>query len=548
MGAGGRTLPDVTVVHGVAAAYERSGTLGTEDPSATPETIAAIDIGTNSIHMVVARVAANDRFEVITREKEMVRLGSGLPEMKHLDDAAIDRGVETLRRCRALAESWGAPTFAVATSAVREARNAAAFIERARDEAGVEVSVISGREEARLIQLGVLQALPVYDEDLLLVDVGGGSTEVLFGRGSEVRYARSVKLGSLRLTREFFPDGVVERGALRRCREQVRRRLASLVRETEGLGHQVAVASSGTAEALAAIVAARDGAVPQSMNGFRLTAADLSWVVGELASATTPAERREIPGIDAARADILVGGAVLLEQVARLLAVEEFQISEYALREGVLLDGLHRLRGGTTHHLSDLRRASVFHLVELCDDDPDHAVQVARLALGLHDALAERLELGDPERELLEAAALLANVGLFISHSRHHKHSYYVIRNSEHMMGFTDREVELIALVARYHRRSVPSVDKHPEFAALTEADRRVVRSLAALLRVAIGLDRNHDASVAGLEVRDEGEQVRVVLTAVSGAEVAVEAATATERAGLLSELLDTPVVVEPSG
>ena len=385
-------------------------------------------------------------------------------------------------------------------------------------------------------------------EDLLLVDVGGGSTEVLFGRGSEVRYARSVKLGSLRLTREFFPDGVVERGALRRCREQVRRRLASLVRETEGLGHQVAVASSGTAEALAAIVAARDGAVPQSMNGFRLTAADLSWVVGELASATTPAERREIPGIDAARADILVGGAVLLEQVARLLAVEEFQISEYALREGVLLDGLHRLRGGTTHHLSDLRRASVFHLVELCDDDPDHAVQVARLALGLHDALAERLELGDPERELLEAAALLANVGLFISHSRHHKHSYYVIRNSEHMMGFTDREVELIALVARYHRRSVPSVDKHPEFAALTEADRRVVRSLAALLRVAIGLDRNHDASVAGLEVRDEGEQVRVVLTAVSGAEVAVEAATATERAGLLSELLDTPVVVEPSG
>ncbi len=548
MGAGGRTLPDVTVVHGVAAAYERSGTLGTEDPSATPETIAAIDIGTNSIHMVVARVAANDRFEVITREKEMVRLGSGLPEMKHLDDAAIDRGVETLRRCRALAESWGAPTFAVATSAVREARNAAAFIERARDEAGVEVSVISGREEARLIQLGVLQALPVYDEDLLLVDVGGGSTEVLFGRGSEVRYARSVKLGSLRLTREFFPDGVVERGALRRCREQVRRRLASLVRETEGLGHQVAVASSGTAEALAAIVAARDGAVPQSMNGFRLTAADLSWVVGELASATTPAERREIPGIDAARADILVGGAVLLEQVARLLAVEEFQISEYALREGVLLDGLHRLRGGTTHHLSDLRRASVFHLVELCDDDPDHAVQVARLALGLHDALAERLELGDPERELLEAAALLANVGLFISHSRHHKHSYYVIRNSEHMMGFTDREVELIALVARYHRRSVPSVDKHPEFAALTEADRRVVRSLAALLRVAIGLDRNHDASVAGLEVRDEGEQVRVVLTPVSGAEVAVEAATATERAGLLSELLDTPVVVEPSG
>jgi exopolyphosphatase/guanosine-5'-triphosphate,3'-diphosphate pyrophosphatase len=534
----------VTVVHGLAAAYERAGPLERAEPGATPETIAAIDIGTNSIHMVVARIASNDRFEVITREKEMVRLGSGLPEMKHLDDAAIDRGVDTLRRCRALADSWGAPTFAVATSAVREARNASEFIERARAEAGVEVSVISGREEARLIQLGVLQALPVYDTDLLLVDVGGGSTEVLLGRGSEVRYARSVKLGSLRLTREFFPDGVVERGAVRRCREQVRTRLASVVRETEDLPFEVAVASSGTAESLAAMVAARDGTVPQSLNGFRLAATDLGWLVDQLASAATPAERRELPGIDAARADILVGGAVLLEQVARLLEVEEFQISEYALREGVLLDGLHRLRGGSTHHLSDLRRASVFHLVELCDDDPDHAVQVARLALELHDALAGRLGLGGSERELLEAAALLANVGLFISHSRHHKHSYYVIRNSEHMMGFTDREVELIAQVARYHRRSVPSVEKHPEFAALTEPDQQLVRSLAAILRVAIGLDRNHDSDVAGLEVRDDGGVVRILATPVDGSDLEVEVATGSERAGLLAELLGADVVV----
>jgi exopolyphosphatase/guanosine-5'-triphosphate,3'-diphosphate pyrophosphatase len=292
------------------------------------------------------------------------------------------------------------------------------------------------------------------------------------------------------------------------------------------------------------MVAARDGTVPQSLNGFRLAATDLGWLVDQLASAATPAERRELPGIDAARADILVGGAVLLEQVARLLEVEEFQISEYALREGVLLDGLHRLRGGSTHHLSDLRRASVFHLVELCDDDPDHAVQVARLALELHDALAGRLGLGGSERELLEAAALLANVGLFISHSRHHKHSYYVIRNSEHMMGFTDREVELIAQVARYHRRSVPSVEKHPEFAALTEPDQQLVRSLAAILRVAIGLDRNHDSDVAGLEVRDDGGVVRILATPVDGSDLEVEVATGSERAGLLAELLGADVVV----
>jgi len=540
----GLTLHDVTAVHGLAAAFERLESTERTAPMSEPDTIAAIDIGTNSIHMVVARIAANDRFEVITREKEMVRLGSGLPEMKHLDDAAIDRGVEALRRCRTLADAWGAPTFAVATSAVREARNAAEFIERARDEAGVEVSVISGREEARLIQLGVLQALPVYDTDLLLVDVGGGSTEVLFGRGSEVRYARSVKLGSLRLTREFFPGGVVEEGSIRRCRDQVRARLATLARETEGLPFDVAVASSGTAESLAAMVAIRHGMSPQSLNGFRLPAADLGWLVDQLASAPSPEERRELPGIDAARADILVGGAVLLEQIADLLGVKEFQISEYALREGVLLDGLHRMRGGSTHHLSELRRASVFHLVELCDDDPDHALQVARLALILHDGLAGRLGIGDAERELLEAAALLANVGLFISHSRHHKHSYYVIRNSEHMMGFTDREIELIAQVARYHRRSVPSVEKHPEFAALTVDDQRVVSVLASLLRIAIGLDRNHDASVSDIAVVDDGEVVRIMVVPEPGAQIEVELATGAERSGYLADLIGAAVEV----
>ena len=160
--------------------------------------------------------------------------------------------------------------------------------------------------------------------------------------------------------------------------------------------------------------------------------------------------------------------------------IEELTISEFALREGVLLDALHRLRGGTLHHLSDLRRSSVFHLMELCDDDPEHSLQVARLALQLHDALGAQLGLGDAERELLEAAALLSNVGLFISHSGHHKHSYYVIRNSEHLMGFTDREIELIAQVARYHRKSQPSEDKHAEFAALDDEDRRRVRSMAA--------------------------------------------------------------------
>jgi exopolyphosphatase/guanosine-5'-triphosphate,3'-diphosphate pyrophosphatase len=512
-----------------------------------PDAIAAIDIGTNSVHMLIARLAANDRFEVITRQKEMVRLGSGRGEMKVLEPDAIERGVAALGRCRSLADSFDAPVHAVATSAVREAQNAEEFIRRARDEAGVEVQVISGYEEARLIQLGVLQALPVFDQRLALVDVGGGSTEVLIGHRGNVDYARSIKLGSLRMTRRFFPEGVVEEGAVERCRRYVRGRLAPMVHDTTQLRHDVAVASSGTAEALAAMVLVRrDEPVPQSLNAARITTAELSEVIDELASATTTEERRKLPGVEASRADILLGGGIVLEQVCRALGVGELTISEYALREGVLLDALHRVRGGTLHHLSDLRRSSVFHLMELCDDEPEHSLQVARLVLELHDALGERLGVGDAERELLEAAALLSNVGLFISHSGHHKHSYYVIRNSEHLMGFTDREIELIALVARYHRKSQPSEDKHAEFAALDPEDRARVRAMAAMLRVAIGLDRNHDAAVDSLSVTEDEGRVLVTLHPVDPeADLSLEQYSGDARSALLSDLLDATVEVD---
>jgi exopolyphosphatase/guanosine-5'-triphosphate,3'-diphosphate pyrophosphatase len=511
-----------------------------------PDAIAAIDIGTNSIHMLIARVAATGHFEVLTRQKEMVRLGSGRGEMKRLEPDAIERGVAALQRCRSLADSFAAPVFAVATSAVREAHNAEEFLRRARDEAGVDVQVISGYEEARLIQLGVLQALPVFDRKLVLVDVGGGSTEVLFGHKGSVAYARSIKLGSLRMTRRFFPDGVVEGDAVQRCRAHVRGRLAPMMHEAEMLDHEVAVASSGTAETLAAMaLTARGETPPTSMNAATMTLEELRAVVDALGSARTPEERRKLPGIEASRADILLGGGIVLEQVCEALHIRELTISDYALREGVLLDAMHRLGGGTMHHLSDLRRASVFHLMELCDDDPDHSLQVARLALSLHDALGAELGLGDADRELLEAAALLSNVGLFISHSKHHKHSYYVIRNSEHLMGFTDREIELIALVARYHRKSTPSVDKHPEFAALDDLDRRRVAAMSALLRVAIGLDRNHDASVERLVVDAGPDRVRVeVVAADPDADLTLECYSADARSGPLSELLGRPVVV----
>ncbi|HET8617624.1 MAG TPA: Ppx/GppA phosphatase family protein [Acidimicrobiales bacterium] len=509
------------------------------------DVLAAVDIGTNSIHLVVARVDAN-RIEVLDREREMVRLGSSAGDMKRLTPAAINRGIEALDRFKQVAAIRGASVRAVATSAVREAENRAVFIERARA-VGVEVEVISGFEEARLIHLGVLQAVPVFDRQVVVCDIGGGSTELVVGTKGEILTARSLKLGSIRLTRRYFDTPRPTAKAVESCRRGIRTTLAPAVREIRRAGFDVAVGSSGTIGAVCQMVAARQEAgVPRTLNNFTVTRADIDGVVRRLAAATVK-ERARIPGLDPRRADIILAGALILEQVVHELGAEELTFSDYALREGVLLDTWRRVHGGSLHHLSDLRRRSVLRLAAQMDEDTAHSAHVARLALDLFDATADRHGLGDDSREVLEAAALLANVGLFVSHAGHHKHSYYVIRNSELLTGFTDREIELIAQVARYHRKSAPR-RKHAEFAALDRDDQRRVRVLAGLLRVAVGLDRNHGARVSALSVRSGDETLVVAAVPADGQDVSLELHAAGTRSDLLADALGVPVEVVEDG
>lgn len=512
--------------------------------------LAAVDIGTNSVHLVVARVD-EDRIEVVEREREMVRLGSSAGDMKRLTPAAITRGIEALERFKQVAGIHEATMRAVATSAVREATNRAVFLERAR-EVGVDVEVISGFEEARLIHLGVLQAVPVFDRKVVVCDIGGGSTELVVGTRGDILAARSMKLGAIRLTRRYFAKPKLSSRAVEACRRDIRTVLAPAVREIERSGYEVAVGSSGTIEAVCRMVAARaaartDAAVPRTLNNMTITRDDIDGVVRRLVKAPTVRERARIPGIDAGRADIIVAGALILEQVVHAIGATELTFSDYALREGVLLDTWRREHGGSLHHLSDLRRRSVSRLAGQMDEDPAHSEQVARLALQTFDATAERHGLGDDSREVLEAAALLANVGLFVSHAGHHKHSYYVIRNSEMLTGFTDREIELIALVARYHRKSAPR-KKHPEFAALDRTDQRRVRVLAGILRVAVGLDRNHGARVQSVTAREgTGGALTVEVTPAPGQDVSLELYAANGRADLMAEALGSPVEVVES-
>lgn len=530
----------------------------TPDPS-TP-TVAAIDMGTNSFHMVVARAAPGGGFDVLTTEKDMVRLGKGSGEMKHLTAEAMDRGVASLKRMLAVASSYDADVWAVATSAVREAENRADFLNRVRDETGLVVDVISGFEEARLIHLGVLQALPVFDSRHLLVDIGGGSTELLVGEGDTIKAVRSVKLGSIRLTEGFFTKADSEKKmvkAAKKCRNHVRSSLAAAAHDLGPLGHEVAVGSSGTIGSLATMISRARGDEPRQTNGLSFTKSELDDLVDRLVR-SSPEERLEMEGLDERRVDIIVGGALLLQGVFDMLQISSMTVSGYALREGVLHDHLAAQMEGN-RRLADLRRSNALRLSQQLDPDSHHAEVCARRAVRLFDETLELHNLDDGDRDLLEMAALVHNVGLFISHAAHHRHTYYIVRNSEQLTGFTDRELELLALIARYHRKSHPS-ERHPEFAQLDGVDRRRVRILAGLLRVAIGLDRGHQGAVGDLTASitakppadigdrdwDHNSWLLVRPVAVdTDVDVSLEAYSAQERSSLLAKALSVNVVIE---
>ncbi len=515
-------------------------------PTAAP--LAAVDIGTNSFHLVVAQPTGGQRFEVIDREKSMVRLGSGSGDMKRLEPEAIERGIVALKRFRQIAESAGATLHAVATSAVREAENRDEFLRRARTDAGVEVDVISGAEEARLIHVGVLQGVAGLDRRHLLVDIGGGSTEFVIGEGHQVLEAVSLKLGAIRLTERFLRREPLRKKDVAECRRYVRAYLTHPVRRAGTLGFDVAVGSSGTIASLAEMVnAQRGGEALKTVSSFTFTGDELASVVAALVKAPTVADRLKLPGLDAKRADIILGGAIVLEQAFAELGIDEMTVSDHALREGVLLDDLRRRDRVSFGHLDDLRRASVLHLAAICPGEAVHAEHSTGLALALFEATRLRHGLGDECEEWLEAAGLLANVGLFVSHDRHHLHSYYVIRNSDLLVGFTDREVEIIAQVARYHRKSAPK-NRHEEFARLSEEDQVTVRTLAGILRVAIALDRTRAGLVEKVSVAGgAGDDELEVVVAAGGRDIDLELYTAETRTGLLEDALGVPVRFTPA-
>lgn len=465
-------------------------------------TLAAIDCGSNSFHLLVVRVDdAGHSWEIIAKDKEMVRLAAAL-EAEELTAAAMDRGVAALRRFRLLAEEHGAERIvAVATSAVREARNGELFIARALREAGVTVECISGPEEARLIYLGVTSAINFRGRKAAIVDIGGGSTELVIGTATELRFARSLKLGAVRLHEQYLNTDPVTTDGYYGVIAHVKGSLHQLLPLMREVGYDFLIASSGTALTLAELDALDLGLDPKGLNGYHLTRERLRELEYRLCALPLK-ERAKLPGLPPRRADIIVAGAGILGTLMDELGMSELVTCERALREGIVLDALYRegVLEDARHVHDRVRSRAVRAIGERYGYDAVHAEHVARLALSIFDQTQALHGLPRNARDLLEGAAILHDIGFHISHTGHHKHSYYLIRNAE-LVGFHEPEIELMANVARYHRKSLPK-DKHANLRALTPPQRDVMSKLAAILRLADGLDHAGARTVQQVSVR----------------------------------------------
>jgi exopolyphosphatase/guanosine-5'-triphosphate,3'-diphosphate pyrophosphatase len=372
-----------------------------------------------------------------------------------------------------------------------------------------------------------------------VIDIGGGSTELVLGEGDTTLEVASLKIGAIRLTQRFL-RGKVSQADIDAARTHLRSTIAPVAKRFElAGGFEVIVGSSGTIVNVAQMARAIDGLEPlQQVSNQILTAKAVQSVAKELTARTLERRPIDLPGLDPKRADIILGGTLVLQQAMRALDTTELIVSDYALREGLVLDVLRRRSRGSTGHLADLREQSVQHLLGLMPGEREHSERVAAHAAQLFEGTSALHGLGPDAEEWLQAAALLCNVGLAISHDRHHIHSYYVIRNTDLLAGFTDHEIEMIALVARYHRKSAPK-QRHPEFARLSEDDQRIVRVLGGLLRVAVGLDRTRSGVVRSVTVEGDPTRrtVRVVIEA-HGDDAEVEAYAASARRDLLADTL----------
>ena len=496
--------------------------------------VAAIDCGTNSFHLLVARVGSDGSIEPLERVKDMVRLGDSA-FTGHISPEAMQRGTEVLRRFREVADRAGCDAIvAVATSATREAENGGDFVRAVRDETGIELNVIGAEEEARLIYLGARSSLSLGGKNALFVDIGGGSVELIVGDAVKAVYAKSLKLGVLRLLHHL--GGADRVGADQRARlaVELHRALEAPIAQARQHGFELIAMSSGTARAVAELIP--PGPHVETPRVVRFP--DVYALEEELC-AMSALDRAKVPGLDPKRVDSIVPGVILVRSILEVAHADSYQLCESALREGLVFDYVaqHRPDIEMVDAIPDVRRRAVMQLVRRCQPDMAHTEHVARLALDVFRGTRALHQLPNSDGELLEFAALLHDIGFHIAPQKHHKHGAYLIANTE-MKGFSAEEVQLLAQVVRYHRKATPK-DTHQEYGRLSPAAKARVRALSALLRVADALDRGHAQRVRTVRCRVADKNVELSLSVGPGIDPELELWGARRKRDLFEEVFD---------
>ncbi|MBE9214455.1 Ppx/GppA family phosphatase [Plectonema cf. radiosum LEGE 06105] len=496
--------------------------------------IAAIDLGTNSVHMVIVKIEPRlPSFSIIGKEKDTVRLGDRDIDTGNLKPETMTKAIAALSRFQEIAKTLNAETIiAVATSAVREAPNGKYFLSWIKEELNLDVDLISGEEEARRIYLGVLSGMEFNNKPHIIIDIGGGSTELILGDSHYERCLTSSKVGAVRLTSELITTDPISdqefnylqayaRGMLERAAEEV---LSNL-----NFGEQARlVGTSGTIETLATIHAkAISDSNPSTLNGYNFTLKHLREWVTRLRKMTNE-QRANIPAMPDKRSEVILAGAVILQEAMTLLGVESITTCGRALREGVIVDWMlaHDLIDNRLRFQSTIRQRSVLKVAKKYQVNLQYSERIAAFALSLFDQTKDHLhQWGNQERFLLWAASELHNCGHYINHSSHHKHSYYLIRNSG-LLGYNETEIEIIANLARYHRKSQPK-KKHENYKNLvTKEQRLIVEQLSPLLRLATSLDRRQNGAISRIEChfnKDDKELYLKVIPSAKNDDCAIE-------------------------
>lgn len=518
--------------------------------------LAAIDIGSNSIHMVLVETIPGGRFEIIAAEKDMVRLASGTLMSHHLTHSRMNTALATISRFAKFAKARGAKKIlATATSAVREADNQGEFVARVKELVGIDVEILSGVEEARLIALAVTEAMHLEHRRALIIDIGGGSTEFIITQGNEPVMLRSMRLGAVRLTESAQLSDPVKKKELTRLRANLRADLARTAQEIMQAKFDIVIGTSGTILNLVALAAqlktGTEFVISNEFNNFSHTCTTEELAqINEWLSQMTEKSRANMPGLDPRRADIIVAGGQLLEMILREVHATEITTCDWALREGVLLNYIakhanvnHADLGimGIDEKTLDSRDKTILSLARRYEYEPVHSHQVAFLAGKLFDDLKPLHQLPDEDRVLLQYAAILHDIGYHISHNGHQRHAYYLIQNAE-LPGFTATEAAIMANLARFHKGLRPRRSKNPEYNLLDKGDRKRVRYLSALLRIADGLDRSHRALVT--EIKVTKQENNWLLEAYADENIDLELWYAKELSDYFASIFDSKIVI----